>query len=187
MTLANEDVALAEQALKDALFARETAERDLDVARHMLSAAKEDMESSRPVRSVTIEKRRWLEVLCQAEVFGSVEMQEAAKAVGWNANPGTLRTLASDYRKAGYFVRAKQGFMYPNRDLLQKVLGIIFDGPALNVNGDAGLPPGDEHVAEHDPLAELDVSISKTDRSAHAPERLRAFEDEDGYDDDLPF
>lgn len=169
---AKEAVEQAQRELRSAHDELTAAERDLDTAQRVYYAGQQDQDRRIQALKVTSQKQEWLKALTVHDVFGAGEMRHAAGQVGWNPSDGALRTLASDYRKAGYLIGVSHGVMKLNRDRIVAALGPIFDDgikPDLPASGE----PKADDVFEEPVIAE--------------PEERRRADADDEYDEDLPF
>lgn len=118
----------AQRELRSAHDELAAAERDLETAKRVYYAGQQDQDRRIQALKVTPQKQAWLKALAVHDVFGAGEMRQAAEQVGWTPSDGALRTLASDYRKAGYLKSVSHGVMKLNRDRIVAALGPIFDG-----------------------------------------------------------
>lgn len=179
---ANEAV---EEAVRDLRTAREeqkAAERDLETAKDVYFASRRDQDKRTGAPKITPQKREWLKSLSKHDGFGAGEMRAAAEAIGWQAKDDALRSLAAEYRKAGYFVRVDHGFMRLDKKRITSTLGNIFeDGVMFNSNQlatdatDDGLLPNISDTLSLPDLPDIPVAPPRRDH------------DLDYLDDDTPF
>ncbi len=147
------------------------ADRDLQIAKRVYYAGQEDQDRRIHAVKVTSQKREWLKALAAHDVFGASEMRQAATDIGWQPSDGALRTLASDYRKAEYFIGVSHGVVKLNRDRISSVLGPIFD--------DVEQYEPDQSVETIDTALLVDDVVD---------DRIRLSDDDNDIDDiDLPF
>lgn len=124
---AQEAVEDAKRELHLAHAEHAAADRDLQTAKRVYYAGQQDQVRRIHAVKVTQQKREWLKALATHDVFGASEMRQAATDIGWQPSDGALRTLASDYRKAEYFIGVSHGVVKLNRDRISSMLGPIFD------------------------------------------------------------
>lgn len=190
--------AAAEQAaheLQKAQAELDAAERDLDIAKRVYFAGRKDLRGQAYALKVTPQKREWLKALSKHHIFGAAEMRDAATAVGWEANGGALRTLASEYRKAGYFINVAHGVIRLDRDYIEAALGLIldpvagFDQEALDrpdqegTHGSSPWPQEFTTAAYHEPGAKGDPEDEASAETVRKPQHHA----DDYMDDDTPF
>lgn len=146
------------------------AERDLETAKRVYYAGRQDQDRRIQALKVTPQKQEWLKALAVHAVFGAGEMRRAADEIGWKPNDGALRTLASEYRRAGYLIGVSHGVMKLNRDRIVAALGPIFDG------GSGAEPQGSGKHEDGDDVDPIDATDTE---EARRPDADDAFEDDD--------
>ncbi|MBY0282802.1 MAG: hypothetical protein K2W81_02415 [Sphingomonas sp.] len=157
---------------------RETARRDLDVAKRVYFAGQRD-KSRIHAPQVTPQKRAWLKELGRHDGFGTAEMRSAAASVGWDPTDGALRGLVSAYRKAGFFMNVGRGFMRFDRHCIAKALGDVFDDEVDRDSQQAGVG-----VTGDDPSPDTADTTDLPDLSGIPPATARRNDDFDYRDDD---
>jgi len=162
-----------EEAQRELRFAHDelaAAERDLETAKRVYYAGQQDQDRRVQALKVSPQKREWLKALAVHAVFGAGEMRHAAEEIGWKPSDGALRTLASEYRKAGYLIGVSHGVMRLNRDRIVAALGAILD------DGDKAGPQGSDGTEDDDDLDRMDDADAE---DARRPRGDDSFEDDD--------
>jgi hypothetical protein len=169
---AKQAVEEAQRELRSAHDELAAAERDLLTAQRVYYAGQQDQDRRIQALKVTPQKQEWLKALAIHDVFGAGEMRRAAEQVGWTPSDGALRTLASEYRKAGYFIGVAHGVLRLNRDRIVAALG-----PIIAEEIKAAPQMSEEWKADDNPVP----------FGAAGPEKRGGVGLDDEYDDDLAF
>lgn len=170
------------------------AEAAYEAAKHVYQAGDADRTRDLGLDKIGALTVAWIKQLIAYPHAGTAELKDAAKAVGWNANPAAIRQQAKRLAEKGVFTRVEDGVYRVSErvhDLLKDRLepdSIKTD--EVQVEGAGRFEPMPEQPGCDTPCFNQDrtnADISGDCDSQIVDELQKRSTADDGYDDDMPF